>query len=161
MQEESIRIPLPHGLFTIVDAEDAPRVTTGHKWHLDADGYAVRGGGRAKTLNEKLHRVILNAPKGSEVDHINGDKLDNRKCNLRFVTHQQNCAGAPKRRSNTSGYKGVTWEPRATAWRVYIRIDGKQVHLGHFKDLEEAARAYDAAAVEAWGEFAHRNFPDG
>jgi hypothetical protein len=161
VQDEFIRIPLPHGLFTIVDAEDAPRATTGLKWHLDADGYVVRGGGRNKARNEKLHRVVMNAPKGVEVDHINGDKLDNRKCNLRFVTHTQNCVNAGLRKHNKSGYKGVSWEPRATAWRVYIRVNGKQIHLGHFKDVEDAARAYDAAAVEAWGEFAFRNFPDG
>jgi len=152
-----VNIPLPHGLFALIDADDA-HLLTGQKWHLDRDGYVIRGGGRARLPTVRLHRVVMKAQRGQEVDHINGDKLDNRKENLRFVTRAQNTVNSPMRATNTTGYKGVR-RNKGQYWAAFIRVNGKQRHLGHFATAEEAARAYDEAAFAEWGEFAHLNFP--
>lgn len=94
-------------------------------------------------------------------DHINGDGLDNRRSNLRPATPAQNLANSHLSKRSTSGYKGVS---RFTGrgrrqWRAYIAIDGRQRDLGTFVDVKEAARAYDAAALAEWGEYARLNFP--
>ena len=107
-----------------------------------------------------MHRIILNAPKGTMVDHINGNGLDNRKENLRLCTTRENNANQKKNRNNSSGYKGVAKASNCSKWRAYIRVDGVQRHLGNHNTPEEAARAYDAAAKKHFGEYAHLNFPD-
>jgi len=94
------------------------------------------------------------------VDHINGNPLDNRKSNLRICTHAENSNNTGPRKNNTSGYKGVYWAKRNKRWLAQITHNGKQVYIGHYKDKEEAARAYDAKAKEFQGEFAYLNFPD-
>jgi hypothetical protein len=94
-------------------------------------------------------------------DHINGDGLDNRRTNLRQATPTQNNANCGIRGHNTSGYKGVSLRPdRGNRWRATIRIHGLQYFLGLFDDVEDAARAYDAAALELFGDFARLNFPE-
>lgn len=104
-----------------------------------------------------LHRVIMNAPPGVQVDHINGDTLDNRRCNLRLCTHKENGHNR-KLQGGTSKFKGVTWHKRDRKWQAGIRHNGKQIHLGYFNDDVEAARAYDRAARKYFGEFARVNF---
>lgn len=102
-----------------------------------------------------MHRLILKAPVGIFVDHINGDSLDNRRQNLRFCTHAQNmrnrkpCAGKdlPKGVNQVNG-----------RYRAQIAVDGKQFHVGYFATPEAAGRAYDAAALRLHGEFARTNF---
>ena len=112
------------------------------KVYLCAHGYAhIWKDGK----NVKLHRYIMGAKKGDIVDHINGNKLDNRRENLRLVTSQEN---AFNRRT-----KGVHWVNRDKRWRVTITVDGKQKYIGQFKSKEEAIRAYRKAHVEAFGEF--------
>ena len=102
-----------------------------------------------------MHRVILNAPPGREVDHINRNGLDNRRSNLRLATHAQNEANKPPR----GEYKGAYWCKKSGRWRASIRVDGRLRHMGRFATREEAARVYDDAALEAFGEFAYLNFP--
>jgi hypothetical protein len=92
------------------------------------------------------------------VDHINGNGLDNRKSNLRICTHQQNCENSRKRKKSFSKYKGVYWSKNAKKWVAQITIDGKSKHLGYFELEEDAAAAYDKAAVKYFGEFACLNF---
>lgn len=108
-----------------------------------------------------MHRAITNAPKGMDVDHINGNTRDNRRENLRVCTHAQNlAAGRPAKRANSkSKYNGVGWNKSANQWMARIRINGKLTYLGCFKDETAAARAYDKAAREHFGEFARLNFP--
>lgn len=105
----------------------------------------------------KLHRLVLDAPAGVDIDHINGDTLDNRRENLRFVTAQQNLANSRKRRVRSSRFKGVSWHGKAGKWRAYIAVGRKQTHLGLFDTEQAAALAYDVKATEVWGEYAHLN----
>lgn len=117
--------------------------------------YAVR----RKQINNKvrviyLHRSILNPPNGYQVDHINGNGLDNRRENLRLVNQAQNNMNAGKRIGASSNYKGVGFHKKAGKWRAYI---GKK-HLGLFDKEIEAAKAYDLEAKNIYGSFAKLNF---
>lgn len=89
-----------------------------------------------------------------QLDHINGDKRDNRIANLREATGAQNCANRKRRSDNKSGYKGVCWHRRSGKWHAQICASGKSIHIGYFADVEEAAEAYRARATSLLGEFA-------
>jgi hypothetical protein len=144
----------------LIDAEDAERVGP-FTWCL-GNGYVhahVRGTGRKNRRFVYLHRLILNAPDGSTVDHRNGNRLDNRKANLRLATVGENGRNRPAPRSSTSGYKGVTWRADGNRWQVGIQHEGKSIYIGRFAKIEDAARAYDEKARELFGEFAWLNFP--
>lgn len=105
-----------------------------------------------------MHRLIMRAKKGQILDHINGDRFDNRKENLRFCTNSQNLANRSKTSLNKSGYKGVTFIPgRLRPWRAVITYKGKYTNLGYFETKEQAALAYNKAAVKYFGEFARYN----
>lgn len=107
-----------------------------------------------------MHREIMSAESGEHVDHINGNKADNRRENLRLCTRGENYRNQPPTSANRSGYKGVNWNGERRKWRAQIRVDGQSFWLGHYDTVEEAARAYDAGAKLHHGEFAHLNFPD-
>jgi hypothetical protein len=143
-------IPLPRGTFALIDAGDAPRVAP-FVWFLGTRGVRTAGG------RVKLARFLLDAPAGRVVDHINGDILDNRRANLRLCTQAGNGKNRHNRRDNKTGYKGVSLR-RNGRWIARIRSDDVLHHLGSFTDVEEAARAYDAAARRLHGEFARLNF---
>jgi HNH endonuclease len=101
-------------------------------------------------------------PDAGEIDHINGDCLDNRRENLRKATRSQNMANQPKIGGTwSSHYKGVTWFKQRQKWRAQIKIEGRNHHLGLFINEDDAAKAYDEAAFQAFGEFAHLNFKEG
>lgn len=88
------------------------------------------------------------------LDHINGNPLDNRWCNLREATPSQNCANAKRYKNNTSGFKGVSWVPRDQKYAAYFSKDGKRFGLGYYNTPEQAHTAYIAAAKKHFGEFA-------
>lgn len=131
-----------------VDPEDAHLLAAGGR--ITAQGYV--GINRA----DLLHRVITNATPGTHVDHINGDKLDNRRENLRVVTPQINQVNRKRRnRNNTSGHRGVCYAPAASPtkhWRAQITVNGRNIHLGMFATKEEAVVARRAAELEHYGE---------
>lgn len=137
-------IQLTQGKSTIVDNEDFNFLNQ-WKWYLNSSGYAVRDIVRK---NKKecilMHRFLNNTPVGFFTDHINRDRLDNRKENLRTVTASQNLHNRPAQRNNTSGIKGVSWHKGAKKWRAWIQIERKPIHLGLYKDKTDAilARTY-------------------
>ena len=141
---------------TLVDAGDAKRLAH-RSWWLHPDGYAASDvtSCDAKTI-AYLHREILAPPPGLLVDHINGDRLDNRRANLRLATPSQNNANS-RDRPRRSGFRGVYWHGQAQRWVSQISIGGRLRHLGLFDDPAEAARAYDLAARDAWGSYARPN----
>jgi len=175
MAADVVRIPLSRGYFALVDTADLGRVSA-HKWHLKTQRahpgkyyaqttFSTGRGGDKSTV--QLHRFILNAPPGQIVDHINGNPLDNRRSNLRFCTARENSTNVVNSKNRKrGGYKGVTWNRNAQKWEVGIavgsvRSNGKRsrLYLGLFVDPADAARAYDAAALKYFGEFAALNFP--
>jgi hypothetical protein len=103
----------------------------------------------------RMHKLITGWPR---TDHQNHDGLDNQRSNLRPATNAQNSANSRPRLGAASSYKGVCWLIGNQKWRAEIMIDGHHRHLGCFAAEEDAARAYDAAALETWGEFAYLNF---
>jgi len=106
-----------------------------------------------------MHRQIIGKiPIGKEVDHINHNGFDNRRCNLRICSRSQNAKNSKIRKNNTSGYNGVTFDKRAKKWRAQIWKDNCRIHIGLFEDKKIAARAVDKKAVELFGEFAVLNF---
>lgn len=155
------------GRVALVDDEDYPLLSRYH-WIIQHDSrpgrdsgpYAVtrfnRRNAQPRYLTIPMHCLILGCFTG--IDHRNGDGLDNQKVNLRRATVAQNAANQPSR-GGSSQYKGVSWMPRQRKW--VARIGGAhRTHLGYFTSEEAAARAYDAAALAAWGAYARLNFPE-
>lgn len=153
-------IALTKGYAALVDDEDYEMLME-VKWFAHAEGrsiYATRKTSRKeghKCL--RMHRLIMSAPDGMEVDHVNHNGLDNRRENLRLCTHVENSRNSRRRACNTSGYKGVYKCDHK--WRAIIGLGGRTHHLGTHATEELAARAYDAAALLHYGAFANLNFP--
>lgn len=148
----------------IVDQQDYQSLAV-FKWHLAGFNrrYPCRNVqlARGRRHTEFMHRTIMNPPAGMQVDHINRNPLDNRRSNLRLCTASFNLANTDRKRS-ASGFRGVWFFPRnpAKPWRANIQAGGRRASLGVYSTPEQAARAYDAAAIELYGEFANLNFPD-
>lgn len=151
------RIPLSRGQYAIIDEFDFLLVSR-YKWSFDPKGYAFRNNGKRPYRRiVYMHRELLDAKKGEYCDHINGDKLDNRRSNLRICTNAQNIRNRKKGVNNTSGYKGIFWNYRYNKWYVQITVDGKRIYCGCSKSKEEAASMYNAKAKIYHGEFALLN----
>lgn len=154
------RIPLTRGQTALVDESDFAHLSQ-WKWLYIGSGYAgrFRRESGAKRLIY-LHRHIMDAQPGQRVDHINGNRLDCRRENLRLVTLNQNQQNRKKPARSSSGYKGVCWHRGIKKWHVRIGVNGARLHLGYYTDAETAALLYDAAARHFFGEYAKPNFPD-
>lgn len=147
------KIKLTQGKFAKVDDVYFPHVNV-WKWYY-LHGYAVRkikNGKKRRTIF--MHRVISQVTSSFEVDHINGDRLDNRTSNLRVCTRKQNCQNRRSLKNSSSKYLGVTWNKRAKKWQAQIK--GK--YLGIFRNETDAAKAYDKIARQFYGEYANLNF---
>lgn len=149
-------IPLTKGKVAIVDDEDYDALKC-FKWHYNSTGYAVGYVriGPHKAIAVLMHRLIAGTPPGKQTDHINMNKLDNRKCNLRICTHAENLQHRGKHNDNTTGYKGVSWYGPSKKFRARICYDNTRIYLGYFSTAKEAHEAYKIAALKYHGEFAH------
>lgn len=159
-------IVLTKGYIACVDDEDYESLLA-HKWSAVVTGknikrvYAYRRVGwdnskRRWTGQIYMHRQITSAPKGMDVDHIDGDTLNNTRSNLRIATRSENLANN-RRALGETGYRGVS--KTNSGERAPYKVMFRRKLIGTFFDIEEAARAYDAAAIEEFGEFAKLNFP--
>jgi hypothetical protein len=150
-------VKLTKGKFALVDIEDYERVAD-YNWSVAAGQYAAFRKSQSEYVY--LHRFIVGAPPGVTVDHINHDGFDNRKHNLRVATQSQQGRNQRLRVNNTTGRKGVYYDHSRRVYRVEIRLGSRPTrkrYLGSFLNLEAAGRAYDAAAVQYFGEFAFTN----
>ncbi|MGI8404596.1 MAG: HNH endonuclease [Thermomicrobiales bacterium] len=152
-------IPLGRGIAVIIDTADVERVR-GIRWTAVKSGRRVYAYANTIAYKGMLHRRIVDAPDGVDIDHWDGDGLNDRRSNLRIATRSQNMVNVPLRSNNTSGYVGVSWSKASGKWRSAIKQNDRQIHLGLFTSAAEAARAYDLKARELFGEFARLNLPD-
>lgn len=149
------KIKLTKGKYALVDAEDFEYLNQ-WKWSFDGS-YAVRGRYLGKKIEkykyEKiyLHRVINKTPKGFETDHINGNKLDNRKINLRSAKRSLNNINRHGQRNNTSGVQGVYWDSSTRKWRAEIGFCKKNIKLGRFINIQDAKIAREQAERRYYG----------
>lgn len=145
-----IKISLSQDRFALIDAEDFG-LTSGFRWYFSG-GYAksdkIVG---KKRIRFRLHRLIMGSPPDKEIDHINGDTLDNRRENLRICTHAENSRNRKVCKRNKSGFRGVSHF--RDKWQASIRFNGKSIHLGHRKTKEEAAMLYENAAKKLFGAY--------
>lgn len=150
-------IPLSKNDFAIVDDVDYIELSR-HKWYVNTNGYAIRDTFvKGKKVHFLMHRIIMNAPDGVFVDHINGNRRDNRRKNLRLCSMKENNRNSVVRSNNKSRYKGVSFHRQSGLYHACITIGGKHISLRYHKTPEKAARAYDKAAKKHFGEFAKLN----
>lgn len=142
------------GLDVLIDKQDAYLLEERSWW---TNGKYLSGWSKEGTVY--LHRLIMNPPRGKEVDHINGNRYDNRRSNLRLCTRSQNNANwKGKHRPGSSKYRGVCWRKDTKKWKAEVQLNGKTTNIGCFDSEVEAAKAYDSVAQRLFGEFAYQNF---
>jgi len=155
-------VPLTKGYEAIVDVADLP-IVGAFNWHASVktanDGQAGNVYARRKVAGSKgvfalsMHREILGDPAGVQIDHHDGNGLNNTRANLRLATQAENARNARRSRSNTSGLKGVTWHKGARKWMAQISVNGSQKYLGCYATLALAHAAYCSASAELHGHF--------
>lgn len=154
------KIPLTKGEFALVDDDDFENLHC-HRW-LCVIQKTVKYARRLVSVNGQwrwrhMHREVVKTPKNLDVDHINGNGLDNRKINLRKCSRSCNCANSKFRNNNTSGFRGVTFDRHRKRWKGQIMVKGKNIFLGRFLTAVSAAQSYNQAALKFFGEFARLN----
>jgi hypothetical protein len=166
MPTDIVSVTLADGSLLLINTADT-HLLGKYTWRLRGDAkhgrYVARrtwSEGRINQITILLHRLILDAPPGTYVDHADGDPLNNTRDNLRIVSHKQNCWNR-MRTDAAAGYKGVTRRGASGKYRAAINKDGIRFNLGCFVSAEGAARAYNVAATEMFGEYARLNvIPD-
>ncbi len=155
-----VHIPLTRGKFAIIDDVDFVLISK-HKWQAfrSFDKYyaTAKLPKGSKPSSIIMSRLIIRG--FAQVDHIDGNPLNNRRNNLRGCTHKQNQKNKRLSYKNTSGYKGISWNKTLKKWTFRIMSDGISTNLGNFMDIIDAALAYDEAAVRLHGSFCNLNFP--
>jgi hypothetical protein len=155
------RIPLPEGLFALVDDEIYEQYGR-LKWAINSRGYVFRRERLTpgKWITVRLHRLAAGANEGEDVHHVNGDLRDNRRVNLIRVSRSLHTVHINTLQGPLTGrFKGVSWDKNRRKWMAWIQVDRKRRFLGRFTSEEEAARAYDAEASLAFGPHAYLNLP--
>jgi hypothetical protein len=138
-------IPLSRGYVAIIDLDDVDRATA-FNWHAKGSGHYVYAVAQNGESRQSLHRLIADAPADKDVDHINGNTLDNRKCNLRVCEHGENMRNRRQDPEVTATRKGCWFDRRTQRWWAQIVRGGKRIRLGSYHTEEEAKAAYQAAA---------------
>lgn len=156
-------ITTKRGHVVLIDAIDLDLVNQYH-WTTSFSGRDTTYAVAYIRINQRsqpvfMHRLLTDAPKGLCVDHINRNGLDNRRGNLRLASNSQNQANRRLGRNNTSGFRGVYFSIERQKWQSRIVVNQKGIELGRFEDIKDAARAYDRAAIAAFGSYASLNFP--
>lgn len=144
-----------NGEAIIVDDEDS-RWLTLHKWHINSKGYAICGVYNPitkKTEKYRMHRMIIQAPKGQLVDHKDRNKLNNQRSNLRFATRTENMFNSKLPSNNTTGYKWICWDKARQKYHVSTKINQKKINIGRYDTLEEAIEAVRWKVLPLMGEF--------
>lgn len=136
---------------TLIDLDDIDKVKD-YKWSLLSNGYVAY-----KSKKIRLHRFITDCPDNMVVDHINHNPLDNRKCNLRICTQQENMMNQSINSKNTSGITGVVWNKQKNRWMAQIMCNKKNINLGLFNTKEEAIEARKQAELEYFGEYRNKD----
>ena len=153
------RVYFNDGSFFVIDTQDLPAVSQ-FTWFLGKRGYPVAHASRKSSTPNKtfpLHRYLMNPEDGYDIDHITGDKMDNRRSNLRVCTHQENMFNQTLKSSNKTGFCGVSKNRRTGTYEAYLHINGSKKYLGMYSSAEEAARVRDEAAMLYYGEYARLN----
>lgn len=148
-------IQLSNAMLSIVDVSDLNKLLP-YNWHFSSHGYAYRKlhvNATQKTIY--MHHYVFGKKLGHVVDHINGDKLDNRKSNLRFCSNKENVRKQKIRTNNKTGVRGISIKKTTGKFQATIMVDGKSIHLGYFHHLKDASAAYSIAAKNHFGEFAY------
>ncbi len=163
-QDQSIKlIPLTRGYNAIIDAEDFQRVDEWHWFAIPSKKTKNIYAGRMSRYPNGTNRLILLhrfiKPCEKDIDHFDGNTLNNTKLNLRPCDDTQNGGNQKLAKNNKSGYKGVSWFKPMKKWICKIYFKNSQIHIGLFNDKVDAARAYDRAALRYFGEFARLNLP--
>lgn len=142
-------------VLVMVDDEDYAYLNQ-FNWQVGKDNTVKTH--KNKLLEERLiHRVIMKPSKNQEIDHIDGNRLNNQKSNLRYATSSQNKANRGPRKDNKSGYKGVSWHKQRKKWTARIKNGSKYEHLGLFQNKIDAAKTYNIKAIEYYGSYAWLN----
>ncbi len=140
------------GQCALVDDDDFAAASV-YTWYMTRHGYIATG--KTALL---LHRLIIGEPpSGLVVDHIDGNRLNNQRANLRFATKAENAQNSSPRQNASSQFKGVCWRKDCQLWYARISVNKTEIYLGRFTLERDAARAYNVAAVQYHGEFAHLN----
>ena len=156
IHEDYMECIIDNGDSFIFDKEDFDIINK-YNWCIDKNKTVVSGSYCFNGALKKIHTLITECQKPNVVDHINNNRCDNRKANLRVCTQHQNSMNCATPINNTSGYKGVSWSKRKNKWRAYIKYNYKQIYLGLYNNKTDAAKAYNEAAIKYFGEFAHLN----
>jgi hypothetical protein len=135
----------------LFDTEDFEKIKE-YYWSVDAAGYVNTSKNHKKI---KLHRFIMNCEQDMVVDHINHQKNENRKSNLRIATIVENVRNSKISKRNTSGVTGVRWHKRYNKWIANIVVYGKTIHLGYYDVFEEAVKARKKAEEKYFGDFSY------
>lgn len=147
-----VRVAVGKNHYALIDKKDLKKVMQ-HTWYY-SHGYAISS---AKTGRVWMHRLINKTPEGFDTDHKNGNRLDNRRKNLRTASKQQNAQNRNQSGANRHGYKGVTQQKDSRKYEASIKFNQKSIYLGSFETVEEAASAYNVAARKYFGEYAALN----
>jgi len=149
------QIELTNGKMVLVDDEDYNYLVTFGNWR-QSERYAACSKGKKTTI--LMHRLLMNPPQNMDIDHLDDNGLNNQKSNLRICTRSQNLQRNTKNGNTSSRFKGVCWDKKNKKWKVHIKTNGRQLHLGRFASEIEAAKRYDKAAHALYGEHADTNF---